>query len=70
MSFLTTFTPRPTLPPLIVGDRRMEFGRGVFIMGVVNITPDSFSDGGQFFDTNAAVEHGLSLWEAAPISLI
>lgn len=42
----------------------MEFGRGVFIMGVVNITPDSFSDGGQFFDTNAAVEHGLSLWEA------
>ena len=31
------------------------------VMGIVNVTPDSFSDGGQFFDTNAAVEHGLSM---------
>jgi dihydropteroate synthase len=31
------------------------------IMGVVNVTPDSFSDGGQFFDTHAAVDHGLML---------
>jgi dihydropteroate synthase len=30
-------------------------------MGVVNVTPDSFSDGGQFFDTQAAVDHGLML---------
>ena len=30
-------------------------------MGVVNVTPDSFSDGGKFFDTAAAVEHGLKL---------
>jgi dihydropteroate synthase len=31
------------------------------IMGVVNITPDSFSDGGQFLDTKQAIEHSLSL---------
>jgi dihydropteroate synthase len=31
------------------------------IMGVVNITPDSFSDGGQFLDTAEAIEHSLSL---------
>lgn len=31
------------------------------IMGVVNVTPDSFSDGGQFLDTEAAVAHGLAL---------
>ena len=31
------------------------------VMGVVNVTPDSFSDGGKFFDTPAAVEHGLAL---------
>ena len=31
------------------------------IMGVVNITPDSFSDGGQFLDTDAAVSHALEL---------
>ena len=30
-------------------------------MGVVNITPDSFSDGGQFLDAGAAIEHGLQL---------
>ena len=30
-------------------------------MGIVNITPDSFSDGGQFAATNLAIEHGLKL---------
>src|SRR5947199_169338 len=30
-------------------------------MGVVNVTPDSFSDGGRFFSVGAAVEHGLRL---------
>lgn len=30
-------------------------------MGVVNVTPDSFSDGGKFLDANAAVEHALKL---------
>jgi dihydropteroate synthase len=31
------------------------------VMGVVNVTPDSFSDGGLFFDTDNAVAHGLAL---------
>ncbi len=31
------------------------------IMGVVNVTPDSFSDGGRFFDADTACAHGLSL---------
>ena len=30
-------------------------------MGVVNVTPDSFSDGGRWFDTDRAIEHGLEL---------
>lgn len=34
------------------------------IMGVVNVTPDSFSDGGRFWDTDAAVAHGVALTEA------
>ncbi|MDC0935771.1 dihydropteroate synthase [Pirellulales bacterium] len=33
-------------------------------MGIVNVTPDSFSDGGQFADRDAAIAHGLSLAEA------
>src|SRR5215469_5102680 len=31
------------------------------VMGVVNVTPDSFSDGGAWFETGAAVSHGLAL---------
>ena len=34
------------------------------VMGVVNVTPDSFSDGGLFLDSEAAIAHGLSLVEA------
>lgn len=31
-------------------------------MGIVNVTPDSFSDGGRFWDSDAAIVHGLSLF--------
>ncbi|HDR90836.1 MAG TPA: dihydropteroate synthase [candidate division Zixibacteria bacterium] len=37
--------------------------RDVQIMGIVNVTPDSFSDGGRFFDSERAIEHGLRLAE-------
>ena len=36
---------------------------GTLVMGVVNVTPDSFSDGGRWFTTGAAVAHGLDLLE-------
>jgi dihydropteroate synthase len=32
------------------------------VMGVVNVTPDSFSDGGRYLDAGAAVRHGLALF--------
>lgn len=41
--------------------RTLELGARTLLMGVVNITPDSFSDGGAFFDRGAAVIHGLKL---------
>jgi dihydropteroate synthase len=34
---------------------------GFAVMGIVNVTPDSFSDGGQYLDAEAAVAHGLAL---------
>lgn len=37
------------------------FPRPALVMGVVNVTPDSFSDGGKFLPTDAAVAHGLKL---------
>src|SRR4030095_11113937 len=39
------------------------FPRPALIMGVVNVTPDSFSDGGQFLDADRAVARGLELAE-------
>lgn len=44
-----------------IADRTIEFSRGALIMGVVNVTPDSFSDGGEFFDTDKAVEHAAQM---------
>jgi dihydropteroate synthase len=33
------------------------------VMGVLNVTPDSFSDGGRYADLDAAVRHGLRMWQ-------
>lgn len=41
--------------------RQLDFGRRPRLMGIVNVTPDSFSDGGKFLDPEIAVEHGLRL---------
>ncbi len=43
------------------GDHLLELGSRTCIMGVVNVTPDSFSDGGKFFDAEAAVARGEQL---------
>ena len=34
------------------------------VMGVVNVTPDSFSDGGRYLDPDAAIAHGIALRDA------
>ena len=48
---------------MLLRARQFEFvfPRPTMLMGVVNVTPDSFSDGGQFLDTEKAVEHALQL---------
>jgi dihydropteroate synthase len=43
------------------GGRTLPLGRRTAVMGVVNVTPDSFSDGGRWLAPEAAVEHGLAL---------
>jgi dihydropteroate synthase len=52
--------PVVEFPPL-VGFREVSRCR---VVGVVNVTPDSFSDGGLWFDSHAAIEHGLTLTAA------
>ncbi len=48
-------------PPPLVGF--LPARRGTLVMGIVNVTPDSFSDGGKFLDPRAAIEQGLRLIE-------
>ena len=40
---------------------KLDFSAGCVVMGVLNVTPDSFSDGGEFLDTDKAIEHGLQM---------
>lgn len=44
-----------------IGERVFDLSRRGMIMGVLNVTPDSFSDGGEFFDSARAVAHGRQL---------
>jgi dihydropteroate synthase len=44
-------------------DRLIEFPGRPLLMGVVNVTPDSFSDGGRYLDAEAAVTHAIQLVE-------
>lgn len=49
------------LAGVMLGGRTFAWGGRTRIMGVVNVTPDSFSDGGHFLDEGAAVAHGEEL---------
>ena len=44
-------------------NREIDILDGPCLMGIVNVTPDSFSDGGDFFDSDIAVKHCLKLYE-------
>ena len=46
---------------LRAGHFEFQFPRPTMVMGIVNVTPDSFSDGGQFFDSGRAIAHAERL---------
>jgi dihydropteroate synthase len=46
-----------------LGSRSLQLGKRTLVMGVINVTPDSFSDGGVHLDRDGAVEFGLQLLE-------
>lgn len=56
---LANFEASP--PTLKIGRSRLNLAKRTHIMGVLNVTPDSFSDGGKFFDAKAAVLHALQM---------
>ena len=50
---------------MVLSARQFEFKfpRPALLMGIVNVTPDSFSDGGQFLEPSSAIDHALKLAE-------
>ncbi len=44
-----------------VGDLSIDCAERTLVMGILNVTPDSFSDGGRFLDHHAAIEHGIRM---------
>lgn len=66
-AFLFVMTTRsdsaatPDAPPVLVGaHRRLDLSR-TRVMGVLNVTPDSFSDGGDYDDPTRAIDHALAM---------
>ncbi|MBA2662153.1 MAG: dihydropteroate synthase [Bradymonadaceae bacterium] len=56
--------PRPIPAPVRLSERSLSFGKRCYVMGIVNVTPDSFSDGGAYLTHDAALAHALMLAEA------
>lgn len=46
-----------------VRDRVIDLRKRTLVMGILNVTPDSFSDGGRYLDSEAAIQHGCQLAE-------
>ena len=45
------------------GKYELDFDKRTYVMGVLNVTPDSFSDGGKYYSFEKAVEHGIEMAE-------
>lgn len=42
---------------MLIGNREFEIGKKAYVMGILNVTPDSFSDGGRYTDIDIALKH-------------
>ena len=51
------------LPIYTIGNKVFDFTERTFIMGILNVTPDSFSDGGKYTDIDTAISHALQMVE-------
>lgn len=47
--------------PLILNDIELDYRKETFVMGILNVTPDSFSDGGKFNSIETAVQHAKEM---------
>jgi dihydropteroate synthase len=56
-----TVNPRPRFSLPLPGRAPLALGERTLVMGIINVTPDSFADGGMRFDTGRAVADGLQM---------
>lgn len=49
--------------PMIIGMRTFDFSKRTYVMGILNVTPDSFSDGGKFLSVDTACKHAMDMIE-------
>ncbi|HEY6064724.1 MAG TPA: dihydropteroate synthase [Thermoanaerobaculia bacterium] len=61
-AFARAERPRPSLA--LAGGKKLDLSRAPVVMGVVNVTPDSFSDGGLYFDPDRAIARALEMFGA------
>ncbi|MDT8325280.1 MAG: dihydropteroate synthase [Bacteroidota bacterium] len=54
-------------PSLRLRERTLDFSRGTHLMGILNVTPDSFSDGGTFDRAESALAHALRMEEEGAV---
>ncbi|MDD2236342.1 MAG: dihydropteroate synthase, partial [Kiritimatiellae bacterium] len=57
----TTKQRKPDLCEWLCRERVIPLGHRAWIMGILNVTPDSFSDGGTWLDPDQAVAHALEM---------
>ncbi len=49
------------MPEIKIGNKNFEFGKRTYIMGILNVTPDSYFDGGKYFEFEKAVERAKQM---------
>ncbi|NJP09000.1 MAG: dihydropteroate synthase [Leptolyngbyaceae cyanobacterium RU_5_1] len=64
MEMSSTFTNPLSLPTWTLRNRKFSWGERTYLMGILNVTPDSFSDGGQFNTLELALRQARSLVES------
>lgn len=53
----------PQVKPMMLGGKSFDFSERTHIMGILNVTPDSFSDGGKYLSADAAVQRAMEMVE-------
>ena len=53
---------------MIIGGKKFDVEHETYVMGILNVTPDSFSDGGKYNGMDQAMEHARQMFEAARLT--